>query len=242
MSIGTSIGGNHMLSFVPCLRHFLRCNLPITTRPSWIRYTIMSTRLPLRSRRMQTILTILYCFRRQRRTIGKNGYAYPDSSTEESDYDEDIGPGDDLDDSDKWSNAQSNNDSKNGTLSRKILYAFKRRWCVIESEFSILAWFCCMMPEVRKDVADNNIGIHKMRPRGLSQSFFSTTWMKTWARSLVNSGPKRSTSASKWECTLISTNGTSQILTRATRQFGMSSIRFHTWWSLVRWKSGQPRR
>ena len=92
-----------MLSFAPCFRHILRCDLPIPTRPPWKRYTIISTRLTSRSRRMQTISKILACFRRQRRTIGKNGYDYPNSSTEDSDYDADVGPGDDLDDYDECS-------------------------------------------------------------------------------------------------------------------------------------------
>ena len=50
---------------------------------------------------------------------GKNRYDYPDSSTKESDYDEDVGPGDDLDDSDKCSDTESDNGSEDGTLIRK---------------------------------------------------------------------------------------------------------------------------
>ena len=92
---------------------------------------------------------------------GENGYDYPDSSTEESDYDEDVGPGDDLDDSDGCSDTYSDDNSEDGTLIRKILYALKRRCYVIESDFSILAWFCCVIPEASKDVANRNSGIHR---------------------------------------------------------------------------------
>ena len=46
-------------------------------------------------------------------------------------------------------------------MSRKILHEFKRQFCVIESEFSVLAWFFCVMPEVRKDVVGCNIEIHQ---------------------------------------------------------------------------------
>ena len=46
--IATSIGGNNMSSLALCLRHFLCCDLPITTRPSWKIYTIISTSIPSR--------------------------------------------------------------------------------------------------------------------------------------------------------------------------------------------------
>ena len=49
---------------------------------------------------------------------GENGYDYSESSTEESDYDEDVGPGDDLYDSDKCRNTESDGDNEYGTLSR----------------------------------------------------------------------------------------------------------------------------
>ena len=62
---------------------------------------------------------------------GENGYYWPESSTKESDVDEDVEPGDDLDGYDEWSNTESDNKSKDGTLSRKILHAFRRQCCVI---------------------------------------------------------------------------------------------------------------
>ena len=92
---------------------------------------------------------------------GENGYDYPDSSTEESDYDEDVGPGDDLYDYDKCSDTEINDDNEDGNSSRKILYAFKRLCCVIENDFSILACFLYVIPEVRKDLADCNSRIHQ---------------------------------------------------------------------------------
>ena len=57
----------------------------------------------------------------------KNRYDYLKSSIEESDVDKDVGPGDDLDDSDKCNNTKSNDKSEDGNLSRKILHAFKCR-------------------------------------------------------------------------------------------------------------------
>ena len=66
-----------------------------------------------------------------------------------------------MDDSDKCSNTDSDDDSEDGTLSRKSLYVFNRQCCVIESDFLIIAWFFCVLPEVRKDVADCSIGIHQ---------------------------------------------------------------------------------
>ena len=62
MSIATSIGGNHMLSFALCFWHLFCYSLPIPTSPPWTRYTIMSTRLPFWLRIMQKISTILACF------------------------------------------------------------------------------------------------------------------------------------------------------------------------------------
>ena len=50
---------------------------------------------------------------------GETGYEYPESSTEGSNYDEDVRSGDDLDDSDKCSDTESDNGSEDGTLIRK---------------------------------------------------------------------------------------------------------------------------
>ena len=51
---------------------------------------------------------------------GETGYEYPESSTEGSNYDEDVRSGDDLDDSDKWSYKESDGDNEDGTFSREI--------------------------------------------------------------------------------------------------------------------------
>ena len=83
----------------------------------------------------------------------ENGYVYPDSSTEESNTDEDVGPRYDLDDPDKCSDTYSDNLSKDWTLTRKLLHVFKRQLCVIKSDFVI---FAC----IRKDMVNRNIRIH----------------------------------------------------------------------------------
>ena len=71
-------------------------------------------------------LKYLRFFRHQRKKSGENGYDYPVSSTKESDIYNDVGPGYDLDDSEKCSNTERDKDRDNGTLIRKILHAFKR--------------------------------------------------------------------------------------------------------------------
>ena len=77
-----------------------------------------------------------------------------------------------MDDSYKSSDTESDRDSKDGTLVRKILYAFKRRCCVIEGDFSILACFYCVMLEVRKDMADRNSRIRQNAPERAITNIF----------------------------------------------------------------------
>ena len=52
----------------------------------------------------------------------KNRYDYLESYTEESDVDEDVGPGDELDGSDDCSDIESDDKRKDGTLIRKKLH------------------------------------------------------------------------------------------------------------------------
>ena len=73
MLIATSIGGNYMSSFALCFLKSLHCDLKIPTRPTCKRYNIMSTRIPMWSRRIQMISAILDFFRHQRRKMAKIG-------------------------------------------------------------------------------------------------------------------------------------------------------------------------
>ena len=50
---------------------------------------------------------------------GENGYDYLDSSTKDSNVDEDVGLGYDLDNSYEWNITEKYDESKDGTLSRK---------------------------------------------------------------------------------------------------------------------------